>query len=124
MIKSKYVNKRWLKKYWAFIVGALVAIIGIFAVTSSKLTSKKLRKTAKQIDDNNQQIDIIQGKTELVEEQRVHVKQRIAKKQATIDELKTEKETILVGPVAIENAKENIIKKTRRGRPSKLWKNL
>ena len=109
-----------IKLYWQWIVAGIVTILGILAVTQSKRTNKKLEKTAKQIDDNNQQIDIIQGKTELVEEQRVNVKQRIAKKQATIDELKTEKETINIEPVAIESAKENIIKKTRRGRPSKL----
>ncbi len=106
--------------YWKWIVAGLVAILGILAITQSKRTNKKLEKNAKQIDDNNQKIDIIQGKTELVEEQRVTVKQRIAKKQATIDELKTEKDTIAIEPVAIESAKENIIKKTRRGRPSKL----
>ena len=109
-----------IKMYWKWIVAGLVAILGILAFTQSKRTNKKLEKTAKQIDDNNQQIDIIQGKTELVEEQRVTVKQSIAKKQATIDELKTEKETIIIVPVTIEDAKENIIKKTRRGRPSKL----
>ena len=107
-------------KYWKWIVAGIVAILGILAVTQSKRTNKKLEKTAKQIDDNDQQIDIFQGKTELVEEQRVNVKQRITKKQATINELKTEKETIAIEPVAIESAKENIIKKTRRGRPSKL----
>jgi uncharacterized protein YoxC len=109
-----------IKMYWKWIVAGLVAILGILAITQSKRTNKKLEKNAKQIDDNNQKIDIIQGKTELVEEQRVTVKQRIAKKQATIDELKTEKEAIAIEPVAIESAKENIIKKTRRGRPSKL----
>jgi hypothetical protein len=109
-----------IKMYWKWIVAGLVAILGILAITQSKRTNKKLEKNAKQIDDNNQKIDIIQGKTELVEEQRVTVKQRIAKKQATIDELKTEKDTIAIEPVAIESAKENIIKKTRRGRPSKL----
>ena len=109
-----------IKMYWKWIVAGLVAILGILAITQSKRTNKKLEKNAKQIDDNNQKIDILQGKTELVEEQRVTVKQRIAKKQATIDELKTEKDTIAIEPVAIESAKENIIKKTRRGRPSKL----
>ena len=109
-----------IKMYWKWIVAGIVAILGILAITQSKRTNKKLEKTAKQIDDNNQQIDIIQGKTELIEEQRVTVKQRIAKKQATIDELKTEKETITIEPVEIKSAKENIIKKTRRGRPSNL----
>ena len=119
----KTIKSQWkvsILKYWKWIVAGIVAILGILAVTQSKRTNKKLEKTAKQIDDNNQQIDVIQGKTELIEEQRVTVKQRIAKKQATIDELKTEKETINIEPVAIESAKENIIKKTRRGRPSKL----
>lgn len=109
-----------IKLYWKWIVAGIIAFFGILAITQSKRTNKKLEKTAKQIDDNNQQIDIIQGKTELVEEQRITVKQDIAKKQANIEELKTEKETIMIGPVAIKDAKENIIKKTRRGRPAKL----
>ena len=79
-----------IKMYWKWIVAGIVAILGILAITQSKRTNKKLEKTAKQIDDNDQQIDIIQGKTELIEDQRVNVKQRITKKQATIDELKTE----------------------------------
>lgn len=108
-----------IKLYWKWIVAGIIAFFGILAITQSKRTNKKLEKTAKQIDDNNQQIDIIQGKTELVETQRVTVKQSITKKQAKIDELKTEKETLVIEPVAIEDAKENIIKKTRRGRPSK-----
>ena len=109
-----------IKMYWKWIVAGLVAILGILAVTQSKRNNKKLEKTAKQIDDNNQQIDIIQGKTESIETQRTNVKQRITKKQEKIDELKIEKETIVVETVAIEDAKEIIIKKTRRGRPSKL----
>jgi TolA-binding protein len=109
-----------IKMYWKWIVAGIIALFGILAITQSKRNNKKLEKNAKQIDNNNQKIDIIQGKTELVEDQRVTVNQSIAKKQAKIDKLKTEKETIIIGPVAIEDAKENIIKKTRRGRTSKL----
>ena len=109
-----------IKLYWKWIVAGIIAFFSILAITQSKRTNKKLEKTAKQIDDNNQQIDIIQGKTELIEDQRVTVKQHITKKQSIIYELKTEKETIIIVPVTNEYAKENIIKKTRRGRPSKL----
>jgi len=109
-----------IKIYWQWIVAGIIAILGILAVTQSKRTTKKLEKNAKQIDDNNQQIDIIQGKTESIETQRTNVKQRITKKQEKIDELKIEKETIVVETVAIQDAKENIIKKTRRRRTPKL----
>ena len=100
-----------IKKYWAFIVGAIVAIIGIFAVTSSKLTSKKLRKTAKQIDDNDSSIDKLQGKIEVVEETRIKTKQA-----AAIVDLQEAKDNLIVDKVPIEDAKQNILKNVRRAK--------
>ena len=105
-----------IKKYWAFIVGAIVAIIGIFAVTSSKLTSKKLRKTAKQIDDNNSSIDKLQGKIEIVEETRIKTKQDLVEQTAAIADLQEAKDNLIVEEVPIENAKQNILKNVRRAK--------
>ncbi len=105
-----------IKKYWAFIVGAIVAIIGIFAVTSSKLTSKKLRKTAKQIDDNDSSIDKLQGKIEVVEETRIKTKQDLVEQTAAIADLQEAKDNLIVEEVPIEDAKQNILKNVRRAK--------
>jgi hypothetical protein len=105
-----------IKKYWAFIIGAIVAIIGIFAVTSSKLTSKKLRKTAKQIDDNDSSIDKLQGKIEVVEETRIKTKQDLVKQTAAIADLQEAKDNLIVEEVLIEDAKQNILKNVRRAK--------
>ena len=105
-----------IKKYWAFIVGTLVAIIGIFAVTSSKLTSKKLRKTAKQIDDNDSSIDKLQGKIEVVEETRIKTKQDLVEQTAAIADLQEAKDNLIVEEVPIEDAKQNILKNVRRAK--------
>ena len=105
-----------IKKYWAFIVGAIVAIIGIFAVTSSKLTSKKLRKTAKQIDDNDSSIDKLQGKIEVVEETRIKTKQDLVEQTAAIADLQEVKDNLIVEEVPIEDAKQNILKNVRRAK--------
>jgi TolA-binding protein len=105
-----------IKKYWAFIVGAIVAIIGIFAVASSKLTSKKLRKTAKQIDDNNSSIDKLQGKIEIVEETRIKTKQDLVEQTAAIADLQEAKNNLIVEEVPIEDAKQHILKNVRRAK--------
>jgi len=105
-----------IKKYWAFIIGAIVAIIGIFAVTSSKLTSKKLRKTAKQIDDNDSSIDKLQGKIEVVEETRIKTKQDLVEQTAAIADLQEAKDNLIVEEVPIKDAKQNILKNVRRAK--------
>jgi len=105
-----------IKKYWAVIVGAIIALLGIFAVTSSKITSKKLRKTAKQIDDNNSTIDKLQGKIEVVEETRITTKKDLAKQTAAIVDLQEAKDNLIVEEVPIENAKQNILKNIRRSK--------
>jgi len=105
-----------IKKYWAFIVGAIVAIIGIFAVASSKLTSKKLRKTAKQIDDNDSSIDKLQGKIEVVEETRIKTKQDLVEQTAAIADLQEAKDNLIVEEVPIKDAKQNILKNVRRAK--------
>jgi mannitol-specific phosphotransferase system IIBC component len=63
-----------IKKYWAIIAGVILAIIAAIFV-SDKLNKKKVTKLDKKIDDNNQQIDQLQGKTEVIEEQRVEIKE-------------------------------------------------
>ena len=44
-----------IKKYWAVIAGVILAIIAAIFV-SDKLNKKKIEKTDKKLDDNNQKI--------------------------------------------------------------------
>lgn len=105
-----------IKKYWALIVGAIIALLGIFAVASSKITSKKLRNSAKQIDDNTSSIDKLQGKTEVVEETRLATKKDLAKQTAAIVDLQKTKDMLIVKDISIDNAKQNILKNIRRSK--------
>jgi septal ring factor EnvC (AmiA/AmiB activator) len=108
-----------IKKYWAVIVGAALALLAIFAMASNKNDKRKIKKIDDKIDDNNQKIDQLQGKTEVIEEQRVEVKQEIQETKTEIAELETAKEELKVTELPVEEAKQNILNKTRRGRKSK-----
>jgi chromosome segregation ATPase len=107
-----------IKKYWAIIAGVILAIIAAIFV-SDKLNKKKVTKLDKKIDDNNQQIDQLQGKTEVIEEQRVEIKEEIQETKTEIEELQTAKEELQVEEKPVEEAKQNILNKTRRGRKSR-----
>ena len=107
-----------IKKYWAIIAGVILAIIGAIFV-SDKLNKKKIEKTDKKLDDNNKKIDQLQGKTEAIEEQRVEVKEEIQETKTEIEELQTAKDELQIEEKPVEEAKQNILNKTRRGRKSK-----
>ena len=102
----------------AFIAGVILAIIAAIFV-SDKLNKKKIKKTDKQLADNNKKIDQLQGKTEAIEEQRVEIKQEIQETKTEIQELQTAKEELQIEEKPVEEAKQNILNKTRRGRKSK-----
>jgi septal ring factor EnvC (AmiA/AmiB activator) len=108
-----------IKKYWAVIAGAVLALIAIFAMAFNNNEKRKVKKIDDKIDDNNQQIDQLQGKTEVIEEQRVEVKQEIQETKTEIAELETAKEELKVTELPVDDAKQNILNKTRRGRKPK-----
>jgi len=108
-----------IKKYWAVIAGAVLALLAIFAMAFNNDEKRKVKKIDDKIDDNNQQIDQLQGKTEVIEEQRVEVKQEIQETKTEIAELETAKDELKVTELPVDNAKQNILNKTRRGRKSK-----
>jgi len=107
-----------IKKYWGIIVGAIVTIIAIIFATD-KYNKKKVTKFDKKIDDNNQQIDVIQGKTEIIDEQRNNIKQQIDKTKTDIETLQDAKDNIQITELPVDQAKQNILNKTRRGRKPK-----
>lgn len=107
-----------IKKYWTIIVGAIIAFIAII-FTSDKINKKKVTKSDAKIDNNNQKIDQLQGKTEVVEEQRDEVKDQIQNTKQDIEDLQTAKDNIQIDELSVTDAKQNILKKTRRGRKPK-----
>ena len=107
-----------IKKYWGIIVGAILTIIAIIFATD-KYNKKKITKIDKKIDDNNQQFDVIQGKTEIIDKQRNNVKQQIDKTKTDIETLQDAKDNIQITELPVDQAKQNILNKTRRGRKPK-----
>ena len=109
-----------IKKYWAIIVGGILAFFGILYAIFTKTNNKKLDKLEEQIDTNNQQIDVLQGKTEVVEEQRVEVKKEIDDAKETVSKLQKQKKNIKIEETdSVASAKNNIVTKTKRGRKPK-----
>jgi len=109
-----------IKKYWAIITGGIIALFGILYAIFTKRNNKKIDKIETQIDNNEQQIDVLQGKTEVVEEQRDEVKIEIKQHEEVISDLQEQKNNIVVEEVkTVAEAKENIIAKTKRGRKPK-----
>ena len=88
-----------IKKYWAVIAGVILAIVAAIFV--------------------NDKLDQLQGKTEAIEEQRVVIKEEIQETKTEIEELQTAKEELQVQEKPVEEAKQNILNKTRRGRKSR-----
>lgn len=115
---EKTKKMKTIKKYWAIIVGAIIAFIAII-FTSEKINKKKVTKTDAKIDNNNKQIDQIQGKTEIIDDQRNAVKQDIQETKQDIAELQDAKTDIKPIELPVDEAKQNILNKTRRGRKPK-----
>ena len=59
-----------IKKYWAIIIGSILAAFGIGVAVKKKLNDKQIAKSDKKIDDNKQQADVISGKVEAIENQK------------------------------------------------------
>lgn len=104
-----------IKKYWAIIVGAVLALFGIVVATKKNHDNKQQAKTAKKIDDNNQQVDVITGKVDAIEDQKNHVKQDIAQLISDVKNLKDKKQKTSVNVTkTAKQAKENILNKTNK----------
>ena len=109
--------KKFIKKYWAIIVGAIVALVGILIASNKKSNEKQLDKLDQQIDDNNQQVDIITGKLDVISEQRDAVKTDIKELETELEVLETSKDSIKTEkPKTAKQAKENILSKTTKNK--------
>ena len=105
-----------IKKYWAIIIGAVLALFGIAVAAKKKHDDNQIAKTDKKIDDNKNYVSNLQGKIDAVETQRDEVKDQIQAQEQVIAKLEDKKENIVVEERTVSDAKENILKKTKRGR--------
>jgi uncharacterized protein (DUF3084 family) len=109
--------KQFLKKYWAIIVGTIIAAFGVAFVANKKSEEKQLDKLDDQIDDTKQQVDIITGKVEVISEQRDAVKTDIKESENDLQVLKQAKDAIKTEkPKTAKQAKENILSKTNKNK--------
>jgi uncharacterized protein YoxC len=104
-----------IKKYWIYIVSAIAAALALIFI-SKKQTEIKTDKIKQKIDDNDKQVDQLQGKIDVVEEQRNEIKTQISEHEQLIENLEERKETVTADVLEVAEAKENIINKTKRGR--------
>jgi chromosome segregation ATPase len=104
-----------IKKYWAIIVGAILALFGIAVAVKKKTDDKKIADTDKKIADNKQQVDVISGKVDAIEDQKHDVKTDINDLKQDVQELVEQKQDIVVEkPKTAKQTKTNILNKTNK----------
>ncbi len=108
-----------IKKYWLIILGAVAAVFAIFTLTSKRRNVKKLDALQQQIDNNDQLVDKLDGKVEVINEQREEIKQEINQQEQVIEQLEEKKKEIKPETKSVPDAKQNILNKTKRGRKPK-----
>ena len=105
--------KKTIKLIYAFLAGIITVIISVILFNRNK--KEVVIETPKKVVDNNKKIEDIDVKIKHVEEQREEVKTAIVGVEAEIAEIKTAKANIKIEePKTPAEARENIIKKTRR----------
>jgi len=113
--------KNYIVAIAAFISTAL-AIFGIYVWNAKIKKQSDLNKTNKDIEINNKKIDYAETKIKEVVEEKLKVVCNISAKEKKIAELKQEIKEVSPEEITdVAEAKENIIKKTRRRgrRPNK-----
>ena len=104
-----------IKKYWAIIIGSIVAAFGMAIAINRKTTVKAVKKLDKQIDDNTHQVDIISGKVDAIETQKTEAKKDILTAETKVKTLEDKKQNIKVElPKTANQAKTNILNKTNK----------
>ncbi len=104
-----------IKKYWAIIVGAILALFGIAVATKKKIDDKQNAKADKKIDDNKQQVDVISGKVDVIEDQKNSAKEEVRDLIEDVDTLITTKDDVVIEkPKSTKQAKQNILNKTNK----------
>ena len=109
---------KMIKKYWAVIVGFIAALLGLIWITKTSSAKKQSDLNAK-IKSNEKQVDVLSGKIEVIEDQRVEVKTEIVTEKKVIEDLKQQKETVKPVTRPTAAAKQNILDKSSRNKKKK-----
>ena len=114
------INK--IKNYAVAFISAAMAIFGLYVWNVKIKKQSDLNKTNKDIETNDKKINYAETKIEEVVEKKSKVVSDIVSKEKKIEELKQDLEEVSPEEITdVAEAKENIIKKTRRRgrRPNK-----
>lgn len=108
-----------IKKYWKLFVGAIIAIFGIgFIARLYKGKTQVVTPTKDVVDQAQMQsdtiIDTAKQKIDSAEQTKTQVKRKIYKNKKKIQDLEDKKKNVPVIDRTLSEAKQNIIKKTKR----------
>lgn len=114
-----------IKKYWKLFIGAIVAILGVGLISQKtnifkffKSKSVVTTPTKDAVDQAQEQTEEIinesEQKVEEAEQTKTQVKKRIHNKKKRIHDLEDAKKNVPVVDRTLAEAKQNIIKKTKR----------
>jgi hypothetical protein len=108
---------KMIKKYWAIIIGSVLAFFGIAVAVKKKVDDKQNAKAAKKIDDNEQHVDVITGKIDAIEDQKTQVKKDIVELVADVKKLEDKKQNNNTTKIQTpKQTKQNILNKTSKKR--------
>jgi outer membrane murein-binding lipoprotein Lpp len=119
---EKQNKMKTIKNLWLWIASGVATILGILFLTK-KYNQQKANQAATKIDDNKQKIDNIDGKIDVIEDQRDSAIQTAKQTAEEVEDLKEQRNDI--NPTAadtkdISDVKQDILNKTkRRGRKPK-----
>jgi outer membrane murein-binding lipoprotein Lpp len=105
-----------IKNLWLWIASGVATILGILFLTK-KYNQQKANQAATKIDDNKQKIDNIDGKIDVIEDQRDAAIQTAKQTAEEVEDLKEQRNDI--NPTAadtkdISDVKQDILNKTKR----------
>ena len=104
-----------IKIYIMYSVGAILSLIGIYTLTSKRKNSQSIKKTDDAVIKNDHVIKDAEEQIKSVDVKKEQVLDLIGKQEENIKDIKQELQTLTIQePTNVEEAIENIIKKTKR----------
>ena len=104
-----------IKIYIMYSIGAILSLIGLYTLTSKRKNSQSIKKTDDAVIKNDHVIKDAEEQIKSVDVKKEQVLDLIGKQEENIKDIKQELQTLTIQePTNVEEAIENIIKKTKR----------